>query len=128
MRQRETLPAVTDAADPPTSTVVPARDDHLHQPWRLAVAAVELVFAVAAGWAATWCWGAAVTTVTVRADDGAELVSHVYEGSWIGLAFVSVAVAGLLVVDGARQVVLGVRTRRRRRRRVSRQARPVDAR
>lgn len=128
MRQRETLPAVTEAADPSTSTAVPARDDQLHQPWRLAVAAVELVLAVAAGWAATWCWGSAVTTVTVHADDGAELVSHVYEGSWIGLAFVSAAVAGLLLVDGARQIVLGVRTRRRRRRRVSPQARPADAR
>ncbi|CAM2878072.1 hypothetical protein SAXI111661_06110 [Saccharomonospora xinjiangensis] len=115
MTRREKLPAVTDAAD----------SDRLHQPWRLAVAAVEAVLALAAGWAATWCWRAAVTPVTVHADDGTELVSHVYDGSWVGLAFASAAVAGVLLVDGSRQTVLGVRTRRRRKRRPSR--RPMTA-
>jgi hypothetical protein len=119
---------VTDAADTPPSIAVLVRDDQLHQPWRLVVAAVELVLAVTAGWAARRCWSAAVTTVTVRANDGAELVSHVYGGNWIGLAFLSAAVTGLLLVDCARQVVLGARTRRRRRRRVSRPARPADTR
>lgn len=89
---------------------------------------MESVLAVVAGWAATWFWGDAVSTMTIRTDDGAELVSRVYEGDWVGLAFACVAVAALLVVDAARQAVLGVRTRRWRRRRSSRPDRPADAR
>ncbi|WP_433408993.1 hypothetical protein ACQPZU_01520 [Saccharomonospora azurea] len=117
---------MTDAADFPTSPGIPVPSDQLHQPWRLVVAVVELLLAVAAGWAAVWCWNSAAIAVTVRTDDGTTLVSHVYEGEWIGLAFAAAAVAGVLVVDGARQTVLGVRTRRRRRRRASHQARPGD--
>lgn len=125
-RRRERLPAVTDAAESLTTPGFGVPVDHLHQPWRLVVAAVELVFFVAAGWAAVWCWSSATVDVRVRSGDGELLVSHVYQGEWVGLAFVAAAVAGVLLVDASRQVVLGVRTRRRRRRRASHQARPAD--
>ncbi len=118
----EKLPAVTDAVSATPSSSSRHAQDRLHQPFRLVVAAAELVLAVVSGWAVTWCWGNAVGTMTIRANDGAELVSRVYEGDWIGLAFACAAVAALLTVDAARQAVLGVRTRRWRRRRSSRPA------
>lgn len=116
---------MTDAGPAhPTAT----RPERLHQPIRLVVALMELLLAVAAGWAAAWCWSDAVSTLRIRTADNAELVSRIYEGDRIGLAFAASAVAGLLVVDAARQTVLGVRTRRRRRGRASRPARPADTR
>lgn len=123
----EKLPAVTDVG-PPAPPATTRGQDRLHQPLRLVVAVVELLLAAVAGWAATRCWDLAVAPLTVRSDDGATLVSRVYEGNWVGLAFLLAAVAGVLLVDAARQSVLGVRTRRRRRRRASRGTRAADAR
>lgn len=86
----------------------------LHQPWRLAVAAVELLVAGLAVWGGVLSWGAAIRTVTVRLDDGTELVSRVYAGDRIGIAVGLAAVGGVLVLDAVRQLMLGVRARRRR--------------
>lgn len=89
--------------------------ERLHQPWRVWIALGELVAAGGAIWGAFALWGMAITTMTMRLDDGTELVSREYAGNWIALALVLGAVAGLLVIDAVRQVLLGTRTRRRRR-------------
>ncbi|PXY37783.1 hypothetical protein [Prauserella flavalba] len=88
--------------------------ERLHQPWRLFVAACEVVVAAVAVWVAFLAWDNSLTTVTVRLDDGTELVSRVYAGNWIALAIGLGGLAGILVVDAIRQVLLGVRARRRR--------------
>ncbi|WP_199431007.1 hypothetical protein [Qaidamihabitans albus] len=101
-----------------TDVVWPAEPEYhgerLHQPWRLAVALVELLLTGGALWAAFACWGNAVSTVTVRLDDGTELVSRQLSGDWVTGAVALGAVAGFLVLDAVRQLLLGVRARRRR--------------
>ncbi|ASR33970.1 hypothetical protein BAY61_02025 [Prauserella marina] len=89
----------------------------LHQPWRLVVAFGELVVAAVAVWGAILCWSEVTTLVTVRLNDGTELVSRHIAGNWIGIAIGLVAVAGILVVDAVRHTLLGVRARGRRRHR-----------
>ncbi|EHR48841.1 hypothetical protein SacmaDRAFT_0540 [Saccharomonospora marina XMU15] len=87
--------------------------ERLHEPKRLLVAVAELVGAGLAVWGALACWSAAIGTLTVRLDDGTVLVSRTYEGNLVGLAVTLTTVAALLVVDAARQSVLGLRPRRR---------------
>ncbi|MBK1784187.1 hypothetical protein [Prauserella cavernicola] len=89
-------------------------NERLNQPWRLVVAAVELLVAAAGVWIAFLVWDASLTFVTVRLDDGTELVSRVYSGNWVALAIALGGIAGILVVDAIRQTLLGFRTGRRR--------------
>ncbi|MEV5714484.1 hypothetical protein AB0L41_11340 [Amycolatopsis mediterranei] len=83
----------------------------LHKPWRTLVAAVEVVLAVVAGWAAYACWHSSVATVVTTTDDGAVLESHRYFGGLLAAAIGLGTVAALLLVDAVRQLSLAVRAR-----------------
>jgi hypothetical protein len=87
--------------------------ERLHEPWRLAVAAVELLLAAGAMWTAFACWGSALGTVTVHLPDGTDLVSRTYAGNWVAGAVGLATLAGLLVVDAVREFSLGIRARGR---------------
>ncbi|UJW33751.1 hypothetical protein L3Q67_08275 [Saccharothrix sp. AJ9571] len=96
---------------PPEPAPAPHR---LHRPRRAIVAVVELVLAGLAVWTATLAWAASVSTVRVRASDGAELTSYHYAGNWVLAAIALGLAATLLLVDAVRQVLLAVRTRPRK--------------
>lgn len=92
------------------------------RPWRLAGALAELALAGLAVWAAFWCWGHVVGTVTVRLRSGVELVSRTYAGDWAAAAIGVGGVAAVLVAAAVRQAVLGVPVPRRLPRRRGQQA------
>ncbi|MBN6036127.1 hypothetical protein [Amycolatopsis sp. 195334CR] len=92
----------------------PSTPHRLHRPSRAIVAVVELVLAGVAVWLATLAWSASISTVRVRASDGAELTSFHYAGNWVLAAIVLGLAATLLVVDAVRQFVLGARARPRK--------------
>ncbi|WIY03938.1 hypothetical protein QRX60_08825 [Amycolatopsis mongoliensis] len=85
----------------------------LHKPWRTLVAVVEVVLAVAAGWAAYALWHGGAATVVTHTDDGAALESHRYFGGMLAAAIGLGTVAVLLLVDAIRQLSLAVRARHR---------------
>ncbi|WP_410587027.1 hypothetical protein [Amycolatopsis sp. lyj-23] len=93
---------------PPEEPGSPAR---LHKPWRGLVAALEVLLAVAAGWAAYACWHNSVASVVTRTDDGAVLESHRYFGGLLAAAIGLGTVAALLLVDAVRQLSLAIRAR-----------------
>ena len=83
----------------------------LHKPWRTLVAVVEVVLAVAAGWAAYALWRGGAATVVTHTDDGATLESHRYFGGMLAGAIGLGTVAAILLVDAVRQLSLAVRAR-----------------
>ncbi|CAM3638495.1 hypothetical protein KIPE111705_18240 [Kibdelosporangium persicum] len=84
----------------------------LNQPKRALVAAAEVLVAAGLIWLAFWLWPKAITTITTTFDDGRPaLVSHRYYGSWMSLAILSGTVAGVLLVDAIRQLMLAARSR-----------------
>ncbi|MEV0676574.1 hypothetical protein AB0I60_08620 [Actinosynnema sp. NPDC050436] len=85
----------------------------LHQPVRAAVAAGELVLAVALVLLAAWCWNRGVLRSAYPVEDHAPLESTRYLGNWIASAVGLGTAAGVLVLDAVRQVLLAVRTRGR---------------
>ncbi|HVV21109.1 MAG TPA: hypothetical protein VHF06_16855 [Pseudonocardiaceae bacterium] len=88
--------------------------DTLHQPWRAAVAAGEVVVAVAAVIIGVTCWRHGVTTMVTPLGNGQPpLTSTIFYGSWMAGGIGLVTVAALLVLDAIREVLLAVRTRRR---------------
>ncbi|MER7012305.1 hypothetical protein ABT324_12855 [Saccharopolyspora sp. NPDC000359] len=85
----------------------------LHQPWRAAVAGIELVVAVAlvaVGW---WAWQHGTVTIYLPGPQGAIDVVTRSIGSWLAAAVAAGTVAGLLLLDAIRQVTLALRARRR---------------
>jgi hypothetical protein len=87
----------------------------LHQPVRAAVALVELVlagFAVLA--AAAWVWPRGSFTVVTVLDDGTRFESVRNVGHWMSLGIVLGCVAGVLVLDAVRQLILALRVRQPR--------------
>ncbi|SFQ65506.1 hypothetical protein SAMN05421810_111210 [Amycolatopsis arida] len=108
---------MSDVAGAPAWPGAAPNRDRLHQPWRSAVALVEVVLAAGAGWLATVSWSTAVTPVVTRLADGTELASTHYAGNWVAMAIGLGTLAGLLVIDAVRQLLLAVRAPRRSRRR-----------
>lgn len=88
----------------------------LHQPWRVLVAVVELLVAGAAVWLAFPCWQLSVRHLTVTLADGTVLHSARYLGNWMSAAVGLGMLAAILLVDAVREVMLGARVKRRRRR------------
>jgi hypothetical protein len=89
----------------------PAR---LHEPRRVLLALSELVLAVLAVLLAAWCWGRGIVVIDLAAPDGTPaLRSTRYLGSWMSTAVALGTVTGLLLLDASRQLVLGLRARRR---------------
>ncbi|MGK3207732.1 hypothetical protein [Amycolatopsis sp. MEPSY49] len=91
----------------------PGPQARLHKPWRTLVAVVEVVLAVAAGWAAYALWHGGRAIVVTRTDDGAVLESHRYFGGLLAAAIGLGTVAAILLVDAVRQLLLAVRARHR---------------
>lgn len=104
---------MSTAAEPQVAPAEPAAPTpaRLNQPWRLAVALVELLLAAATVVAAVWLWPRGITTITTVLDDGKQLVSTRYYGNLIAAAIATTMVGALLVVDAIRQVLLAVRAR-----------------
>ncbi|MGW1677183.1 hypothetical protein [Saccharopolyspora sp. NPDC002376] len=85
----------------------------LNQPWRAAVAGIELAVAVAlvvAGW---WAWQHGTVTIYLPGPEGATDVVTRSLGSWLASAVAAATFAGLLLLDAIRQVALAVRARAR---------------
>lgn len=85
----------------------------LHKPWRMLVAVLEVVLAVAAGWGVHAFWHSGMATVVTRTDDGAILESHRYFGGHLAAAIGLSIVAAILLVDAVRQLALALRARHR---------------
>jgi hypothetical protein len=96
-----------DTGDPPR------RSAGLHQPWRSAVAGIELVVAAGLVFVAWWAWRNGFVMITLPEPDGSTDVVTRSVGSWLTGAVAAATVAGLLVIDAFRQVVLALRVRQR---------------
>jgi hypothetical protein len=92
-------------APPPTE---PAQ---LHRPRRAIVAVVELLAAGGLVAAAFWAWPKGFATIVTLTSSGREVIAERIYGNWLGAAIGFGTVAGLLVVDAVRQLVLAVRAR-----------------
>lgn len=86
----------------------------LNQPVRAAVALAEVLLAAVAVWGAFQLWQQGVHTVVVTLTDGTVLTSTRWVGSWMSGAIGLGVVAGVLLVDAVREVLLAVRVKRRR--------------
>ncbi|QIZ34910.1 hypothetical protein [Saccharopolyspora sp. ASAGF58] len=89
----------------------PTRSAGLNQPWRAAVAGIELVVAVVlllVGW---WAWQRGTVTIYLPGPQGAVDVVTRSIGSWLGTSVGAVTLAGLLLLDAIRQLVLASRAR-----------------
>lgn len=93
----------------PTTTSSGERSARLHQPWRVVVAALELVAAVLLTLGACWAWRQAIVPIELPQLGGRTVTRML--GHWIVSSFVLATVAGLLVLDAVRQLVLASRTR-----------------
>jgi hypothetical protein len=80
-------------------------------PWRALVALGELVVAAVAVWFAFDVWPRGIAKIVENYGNGIVLESTRWSGSWISLAIVLGTVAGVLVLDAVRQVLLAVRAR-----------------
>ncbi|NHD16491.1 MULTISPECIES: hypothetical protein [unclassified Actinopolyspora] len=83
------------------------RPPGLHQPRRLVVFGIELVLAALLVATAFPAWGNSVVHIDLPAASGGVVVSRML-GSWVTLAVLAVTAAGLLLLDGLRQLMLGV--------------------
>lgn len=84
----------------------------LNQPWRAWIALAEAVVAVAAILIAVPCWQRGIVPIVSPVGGGRPpLVSTVFYGNWMSGAIGLCTVAGLLVVDALRQLILALRTR-----------------
>src|SRR5262249_41181659 len=80
----------------------------LHRPWRLVAAGCELVVAAVAVWFAIRFWGLGVRTLTLTFSGGIQLISTRFVGSWMAGGIALGMVAGILLVDAVREVLLGI--------------------
>jgi hypothetical protein len=83
----------------------------LNRPARGVVATLEILLAVALGFAVAWAWSRAAVPFQLPASDNPAVPETVerWSGPWIGAAFGFAALAGVLLLDAVRQVLLAVR-------------------
>ena len=75
------------------------------------IAGLEVLIAVALVIVAVWCWrSGSVNVVMPKTDDHPELVSTLYFGNWLAGAIGLAVLAGLLLLNAMRQLVLAIRT------------------
>ncbi len=86
----------------------------LHQPWRGAVAAAEVVVTAGLVVLAVLCWRRGILHLEFPGGDN-QPVQRVteYFGNWIAGAVGIATVAGGVFIDAVREVLLATRTRRR---------------
>lgn len=104
---------------PPESFAAHDRRDRVNQPWRAAVAGVEWVVAVGLLFAAWWLWGKGFVHIELPGLYGTTDVVTRLIGSWLAMSILSGAVAGLLLLDSVRQLMLAWAVRGQRARRKS---------
>jgi hypothetical protein len=102
-----TAPPIAD--EPAADLIRPSRPAGSRRPLRLLLAAVELVAAGFAVWAAFWCWPRGIATITLVLDDGTRLVSTRYYGNWMAAAIGLGILATLLVLAAVRHLLTAVR-------------------
>ncbi|WP_433870383.1 hypothetical protein [Saccharopolyspora sp. CA-218241] len=85
----------------------------VHQPWRTAIAAVELLIALGLAVTAWWAWGRGIVPIYLPGPGGATDVVTRSVGSWLATAIAAGGVGALLVLDAIRQLVLAIRVRDR---------------
>lgn len=98
----------------PGDDATPASAGDVHQPTRAVVAGIELILVTALGVLAWWMWGRGVVPIVVTdplAPESETVVTRSL-GNWLGGAIATATVAGLLLVDMVRQLVLAFRVRR----------------
>jgi hypothetical protein len=109
------LPAVTvDADESVDALTLPPGIGRLNRPVRAVVALVELAAAAGLVVLAFWLWHQAAAPIDTVLDDGTDLRSTRYFGSWMAGAIAVGTVAALLVLDALRQLVLAGRARPRK--------------
>ncbi|OXM74067.1 MULTISPECIES: hypothetical protein [Amycolatopsis] len=86
----------------------------LNQPVRAVVALAEVLLAAVAVWGAFQLWPHGVHTVAVTLTDGTVLTSTRWIGSWMAGAIGLGVVAGILLADAVREILLATRVKRRR--------------
>ncbi|MFC7341598.1 hypothetical protein [Saccharopolyspora griseoalba] len=91
----------------------PRSGARLNQPWRAALAGLELIAAIALVLFALWAWQRGVVTIHLPGPDGSREVVTRSVGSWLTGAVGAVTLGGLLVIDAIRQLVLAFRARGR---------------
>ncbi|MEB3370316.1 hypothetical protein [Saccharopolyspora mangrovi] len=84
----------------------------LNQPWRAAVAGIELGASVALVLLAWWAWSRGMVTIYLPGPRGAVDVVTRSIGSWLTGSVIEATLAGLLLIDALRQVVLSIRAGR----------------
>ena len=104
-------PKAAEAQEPELPAPPPVRAK-LNQPRRAIVAAAEVLAAAALVWLAFWLWPKGIATITTVLDEGRPpYVSHRYYGHWMSMAIFCGTVAGVLLLDAVRQLVLASRAR-----------------
>jgi hypothetical protein len=103
----------------PHATVAPppAEAGRLNRPGRAVIALAELVCAGFAVWGAFWAWPRGFATITTVISNGTELDSQRISGNWLAAAIGFGTLAGVLVLDSLRQLLLAVRAKPKRARR-----------
>jgi hypothetical protein len=96
------------------ATIEAVPEPKLNQPKRGLIAAGEGVLIVLLAFAAQYCWHRGIVRLEYPFDGHEPLVATRYFGNWIGGAVGLVTLAGALVLDAIRQVLLAVRTRSRK--------------
>ncbi|GLZ38207.1 hypothetical protein [Actinokineospora sp. NBRC 105648] len=87
----------------------PAPAGAVNQPRRALLAAGEVVVAALLVWLAVWLYGRGIQPLS-RVEARPDLDFEHYAGNWVGGAVAAATVAGLLLLDALRQLVLAVRT------------------
>lgn len=105
-------PAKAPPADPDaTEPADPRLPAPIHQPARGLVAFAEVALAVALCFAAAWAWSRASIPYELPTSQNPAMPRTVdrWSGPWVAAAFGLVALAGALVLDAVRQLVLAIR-------------------
>jgi hypothetical protein len=110
-------PAEVQPADPDAiGSAAPRPPAPIHQPARGLVALVEIVLAVALCLAAAWAWRSASIPYELPTSENPAVPRTVdrWSGPWVAAAFGLATLAGGLMIDAARQLMLAIRVSQRR--------------
>lgn len=84
------------------------RAARLNQPWRGALAVVEVLVAVLFAVAVPWVWQRGIVPIELEMPGSAGTVTR-YVGSWLAIAIGMGTAAALLLLNALRQLLLALR-------------------
>lgn len=84
----------------------PDPDARLHQPWRRYVALGESALVAALSYGTWWLWHRGVVTTTLAMHSGPAQSVDRYLGQWLLLAIACATLAGVVLIDCVRQLLL----------------------